>query len=98
MDRSFKVVVCFERRTDGGLRAWSDDVPGLVLSHRDADGVLADVLVVLREILADRLGVPIEARPLANIREVLENKGVIDSAQPMGMRPSGPREYVATVH
>jgi hypothetical protein len=63
MDRSYKIVVCFERRPDGGLRAWSDDVPGLVLSHRDHDGVLADVITGIREILSDRLGVAIEVRP-----------------------------------
>jgi hypothetical protein len=28
-------------RADGGLRAWSDDVPGLVLSHADPAAVLA---------------------------------------------------------
>jgi hypothetical protein len=97
MDRSFKIVVCFERRDDGGLRAWSDDVPGLVLSHKDADGVLADVLVGIREILSDRLGATIEVRPLDNIREVLQQKGVIDPPVSI-MQPIGAREYVATVH
>jgi hypothetical protein len=38
--RIFKLTVCFERRPDGGLRAYSDDVPGLVLSSLDVDGVL----------------------------------------------------------
>lgn len=47
-----KVTVTFERREDGGLRAWSDDVPGFVLSHRDPEAVLADVKPALERILS----------------------------------------------
>jgi hypothetical protein len=38
-----KVVIFFEDHEDGGLRAYSDDVPGFVLSHSDRGAVLADV-------------------------------------------------------
>ena len=38
-----KIPVTFERRDDGGLRVYSADLPGLVLSHSDARAVLADV-------------------------------------------------------
>jgi hypothetical protein len=41
--RFTKVVVTFEPREGGGLRVYSDDVPGFVLSHKDARAVLADV-------------------------------------------------------
>jgi hypothetical protein len=40
---SVKIVVTFERRADGGLRAHSDDVPGFVLSHSDQAAVRSDV-------------------------------------------------------
>jgi len=93
-DRSFKVTVCFERRPDGGLRAYSDDVPGLVLSHTDVDGVLADVTEALKVILSHRLQAAIDVKPLSNIREALEDHGIV---APAGFVP-GPKEYVANFH
>lgn len=38
-----KIQVTIERRDDGGLRIYSADLPGLVLSHSDARAVLADL-------------------------------------------------------
>lgn len=93
-DRSFKITVCFERRPDGGLRAYSDEVPGLVLSHTDIDGVLADVTEALKVILSHRLKADIDVKPLENIRETLENNGIVP---PKRFVP-GPKEYVATCH
>jgi hypothetical protein len=60
-----KVVVTFERREDGGLRVYSDDVPGFVLSHSDPMTVLGDVKPALERILSHMHGVPIEVRQLA---------------------------------
>jgi len=51
-----KVTVTFERREDGGLMAWSDDVPGFVLSHKDPAMVLADVKPALERILSHAHG------------------------------------------
>lgn len=93
-DRSIKLTVCFERRPDGGLRAWSDDVPGLVLSHTDVDGVLADVTAALKVILSHQLNAEIEVKPLVDMREFLENKGIV---APKGFVPPS-KEYVATCH
>lgn len=93
-DRSFKLTVCFERRPDGGLRAYSDDVPGLILSHTDIDGVLADVADALKTILSHRLNADIDVRPLENIREALESNGIVASKSFI----PGPREYVAICH
>lgn len=93
-DKLVKVTVTFERRDDGGLRVWSDDVPGLVLSHTDIDGVLEDVKAALEMILSERLGQQVEAHPLVGLREHLEQNGVVD---PSGFVP-GPKEYVAYVH
>lgn len=47
-----RITLCLERREDGGLRVWSDDVPGLVLSHSDAEKVMADVIPALELILS----------------------------------------------
>lgn len=90
-NRTFKLTVCFERRPDGGLRVYSDDVPGLVLSSTDVDGVLDDVIEALKVILSERLRVEVEVEPLVNIREALESDGIV---APKGFVP-GPREYVA---
>jgi hypothetical protein len=87
----FKITVCFESRPDGGLRAYSDDVPGLVLSSLDIDGVLEDVPNALSVILSERLNAEIEVEPLPNIREALEDNGIVS---PQRFIP-GPREYVA---
>lgn len=89
--RTFKVTVCFEPRDDGGLRVYSDDVPGLVLSSTDVDGVIEDVPTALSVILSDRFGAEIAVEPLGNIREALENNGIVPRKDFM----RGPREYVA---
>ena len=90
-NRIFKITVCFESRPDGGLRAYSDDVPGLVLSSMDIDGVLEDVTEALSVILSERLGANVEVEPLFNIREALESSGIV---APKGF-VTGLREYVA---
>jgi hypothetical protein len=59
-----KIVVCFEEREDGGLRAWSDDVPGFVLSHADKEAVLGDIEPALETILSHRYGVRVMVAPL----------------------------------
>ncbi len=64
---SYKVTVCFERREDGGLRAWSDDLPELVLSHSNPERVLEDVTHAIRVILEDRLGAAVEIEPLESL-------------------------------
>jgi hypothetical protein len=38
-----KVVVTLEDRENGGLRAYSDDIPGFVLSNSDPVAVLKDI-------------------------------------------------------
>lgn len=45
------VTLKLEPRPDGGLRVSSDDVPGLVLSHKHPAKVMADILPALRGIL-----------------------------------------------
>lgn len=57
-----RISVVFEDRSDGGLRVYSDDVPGFVLSHPNADAVMADVEPALKVILSEMLGTPVTVR------------------------------------
>ncbi|TXN11355.1 hypothetical protein FV219_05450 [Methylobacterium sp. WL122] len=91
---SWKIVVHFERREDGGVRAWCNEVPGFVLSHGNADAVLADVQPALDGILTMQLGRPMITTPLLDdIRSYLENCGVIDPVPSKGLPDHV--EYVA---
>lgn len=76
--KAFKVVITFERRDDGGLRVWSDDVPGFVLSHHDTDAVIGDIAPALETILSARLGGHVVAQPLVNLKDELERSGVVE--------------------
>lgn len=76
------------------MRAWSEDVPGLILSNHDVDGVLADVPSALSVILSHRLDTEVVVEPLSDIREILVSNGVVP---PKGFTP-GPKEYVAYRH
>ncbi len=42
----------FKRREDGGLRVWSDDVPGLHLSGKRHADVIRDIGPALAELIA----------------------------------------------
>lgn len=73
-DEMLKITVRFQRRDDGGLRAWSDDVPGFVLSHPDADAVLADVEPALETILSEMYGARVTVAPLAEPAEFARSR------------------------
>lgn len=90
-ERSLKVTVSFESRPDGGLRVWSNDLPGLVLSHPNVDDVLDDVKTALETILSHRLQAKIIVTPLVDVREALEDNGIVPPRVP----PTGQKEYVA---
>lgn len=62
-----KIVVILESRPDGGLRAYSDDAPGFVLSNPDRSAVMADIQPALEVILSAMWGVPVIAEPLGSI-------------------------------
>lgn len=85
MSESYRVQVSLERRDDGGLRVWSDDVPELVLSHADADAVLRDLPLALAEILSAKLGNRV------SIEELKE----LPRRAAQSVRNSAPRQYVA---
>lgn len=78
---SFKVVVEIEMRPDGGLRVWSADVPGLVLSSKDPERALQDIKPALETILSARLGCDVVAKPLRSIAELMdERQKILDQA------------------
>jgi len=81
--RSFSVV--FEERPDGGLRVYSDDVPGFFLSHPDRQAVLRDVAPALETIIGSIVGGAVRVSPGGSERE-------------LGLSPQSPRitkDYVA---
>jgi hypothetical protein len=65
----FKITVHLERREDGGLRAYSDEVPGFVLSHSDAKAVLADIKPALEQILSHMLKGRVKVEKLIPLSE-----------------------------
>jgi hypothetical protein len=69
-----KVVVVFERRSDGGLRIYSDDVPGFVLSSANADAAFADVQPALEGIISHMVGFQVRVAPLPTIKDYLEHR------------------------
>jgi len=56
IDREIRIVV--SPREDGGVRVWSDDVPGLILSGLDVRNVLLDISPALVTILEYRTARP----------------------------------------
>lgn len=54
------ISVVFENRSDGGLRVYSDDVPGFILSHPDSSAVMRDVEPALETIVGEMLGYPVK--------------------------------------
>jgi hypothetical protein len=60
----YKVRVQLEPREDGGLRAWSPDVPQLVLSSEDPALVFLDIPIALEVILSYRFEQPMRVAEL----------------------------------
>ena len=91
-----KVVVAFERRNDGGLRAYSNDVPGFVLSHSDPTAVIRDVGPALEVILSAMWGVKVKASMLPQVGEEIE-EDEIKSPEHIAMYANHARDYLAQV-
>lgn len=45
------IKVNIENRSDGGMRIWSDDLPGLMLSGRNRTAIIANIEPAARAIL-----------------------------------------------
>lgn len=93
--RFAKVVVTFDPREDGGLRAYSKDVPGFVLSNSDPEKVIEGVVPALEFILSKTWGVEVEAAILSHIGE---NGSAFDCEEILSSHDTPiAREYVAHV-
>lgn len=73
-----KITVTIEKREDGGLYVYSDDLPGFVLSHRNAHSVIKDIEPALSIFLSNKLDRPLAVRPLVGFRDALEKNGLVD--------------------
>lgn len=52
--KSLAIEVVLQAREDGGLRAWSPQLPMFILSHSDPMAVLQDVVPALETMLSER--------------------------------------------
>jgi len=57
-----RVLVVFEKRSDGGLRVSSPDVPGFRLSHSNPALVTADIIPALETIIGEMFGSVVRVR------------------------------------
>jgi hypothetical protein len=75
-DRLYKhmITVHFERRDDGGLKAFCEAVPGFYLSGADPREVLADVVPVIETLMRRNVGLDVEAVPLQYARFELRER------------------------
>jgi len=79
------------------LRVFSEDVPGFVLSHADANSVLSDVKPALEGILSHMLKARVEVEPLGTLRTELCESGVMDDLPTLGHPSPVIREYVSHI-
>lgn len=89
-DRYLKVAVTFERRPDGGLRAFSADVPGFHLSGPDPEAVFNDVVPALETLFKCNRNMAVRFGAVTDARAELEANGLLP---PQADRET--REYVA---
>jgi len=61
---SWVISVVFETRSDGGLRVYSDDVPGFMLSHTDTSAVYRDVKPALETIIGEMVHSKVSIEPV----------------------------------
>ncbi len=54
------ICVVFEARLDGGVRVYSDDVPGFVLSHSNRSLVVRDIPIALETIIGEMMKRPVK--------------------------------------
>ena len=87
-----KITVTIEKRDDGGLYVYSDELPGFVLSHRNARLVYRDIEPALSVFLSQKFERALAVKPLVGMREALEKNGFID---PIPNAPKTTRDYAA---
>ena len=62
------ISVKLQPREDGGLRAFSDDIPGFVLSHSDSEALAADIKPALETMLSALFDVPVSVSEVESVR------------------------------
>lgn len=72
--QEFSFYVIFEDREDGGLRARSPELPNFLLSHRDRNAVLGDVVPALETLLSEMYGQQMKVRHVPGISEALDHQ------------------------
>lgn len=87
-----RISVTIEKRDDGGLYVYSNELPGFVLSHRNAQLVYSDIEPALSVFLSQKFERALAVKPLVGMREALEENGFID---PIPSAPITTREYAA---
>lgn len=89
---ALRISVTIERREDGGLFVYSDDLPGFVLSHLDAEAVLADIEPALSAFMSHMFKHNVAVKPMMGLREALIDGGILTSP---GGRRYERRDYAA---
>jgi hypothetical protein len=56
------IQVILEKREDGGLRAYSNDIPGLILSNKNPELVLEDIVPALEMIVRQNFDLNLKFR------------------------------------
>jgi hypothetical protein len=87
-----KITVTIEKRDDGGLYVYSNELPGFVLSHKNPQLVYKDIEPALSVFLSNKLDRTLAVRPLVGFREALEQTGFID---PIPSAAVTTRDYAA---
>lgn len=87
-----EISIRISEREDGGIRVWSDDVPGLVLSGPDKDKVLGDIGPALKALVTHNGNIELrEDHPAARLFETsaaeitrlrTENAAMRDALEP----------------
>ena len=68
------VCVALEDREDGGLRVFSDELPGLILSGSDKLTVMNKIAPAIAAIFKAAKGLNVTVRPAKPLSEVLDGK------------------------
>lgn len=92
MKSPIKIKVLLESRPDGGIRAYSEDLDGFVLSHKNGAAVLKDIPIALQGILSETLDKPVSVELLVDLDTLSETeKSILDDL----VKGPQEKEYVA---
>lgn len=86
------LLVRFEDRPDGGLRAFCDQVPGFGLSSSDPERVKKQVPVVLKHLLARKYKAAVDLMEVERSPDVIELYELDEQA---GQQGASEKQYTA---